>query len=157
MSTLPPPAPPASAPHESATPPAGSRRRARRSETGPAGPAGRRPAAPRTRAPRREAAELARAVALLWLEVESGRRRPAAVAHLLDHALWHRLRGRWVRGGAPGVLVAMLVEHHSSTMCDAVAVVRRGPRAGAITFRLRRRPDGWCVVDAGWPELDGAG
>lgn len=125
--------------------------------TGPAGPAGRRPAAaPRRRSTDREVDRLAHAVALLWLEVESGRRRPAAVAPLLDHDLWHRLRDRWVRGGPPGRLVRLLVSRHSTSLCDVVAVVARDDRTGAITFRLRRRPDGWCVEDAGLPEHDGA-
>lgn len=105
---------------------------------------------------RRDVDRLARAVALLWLEVESGRRTPATVAHLLDHALWQRLRHRWVRGGPPGRLVRVLVHRKSATLCDAVAVVARGERTGAITFRLCHRDDGWCVVDAGLPELDGA-
>lgn len=111
---------------------------------------------PARRVPRRDVDRLARAVALLWLEVESGRRRPATVAHLLDHGLWQRLRHRWVRGGPPGRLVRLLVHRNSATVCDAVAVVARGERTGAITFRLCRRNDGWCVVEAGVPELDGA-
>lgn len=113
-------------------------------------------ALPARRERTREVDLLARAVALLWLEVESGRRRPATVAHLLDHGLWQRLRHRWVRGGPPGQLVRLLVHRKSATSCDAVAVVARGERTGAITFRLCRRDDGWCVVDAGLPELDGA-
>lgn len=104
----------------------------------------------------RDVDRLARAVALLWLEVESGRRTPATVAHLLDHGLWQRLRHRWVRGGPPGRLVRVLVHRKSATLCDVVAVVARGERTGAITFRLCQRDDGWCVVDAGLPELDGA-
>lgn len=111
---------------------------------------------PARRAHRHDVDRLARAVALLWLEVESGRRTPATVAHLLDHGLWQRLRHRWVRGGPPGRLVRLLVHRKSATLCDAVAVVARGDRTGAITFRLCQRDDGWCVVEAGLPELDGA-
>lgn len=114
------------------------------------------PASPAPDAGAREVEGLARAVALLWLEVESGRRRPAAVAHLLSHELWQQLRDGWVRGGAPGRLVRLLVHRHSATLCDAVAVVARGERTGAITFRLRHRGDGWCVVEAGVPERHGS-
>jgi hypothetical protein len=124
---------------------------------GRSAPASTPPASPDPASGPREVDRLARAVALLWLEVESGRRRPAAVAHLLTHELWQRLCHGWVRGGPPGRLVRLLVHRHSATLCDAVAVVARGERTGAITFRLRHCGGGWCVVDAGVPERHGVG
>lgn len=127
---------------------------------GPAGPAGRgpRPQRPPTRLPDEGQARL-RAMAAgfsqAFLEVESGRRTRAQLDRVLCPQLAFKLADRWVRPGPPGTVVTthgMLVAPHRY---EAVAVVRRGDRFGALVVVLVRVRGAWRVADAARPE-DGA-
>jgi hypothetical protein len=127
--------------------------------THPSGPAGRRPTPPSPAAARPGAppasrlTELVAGFAQLYLEVECGRRPPRMARRLLDPRLAAQLEGRWVRrGGPPGHLVRVTVVRTSADVVDAVAVVRRGARSGAIAIRLARRHGRWLVTDAVRPE-----
>lgn len=123
---------------------------------GPEGPAGRGPK-PR-RPPGRDAARLrwlAAGFGQAFLEVESGRRTRAQLDRVLCPQLAFKLADRWVRPGPPGTVVTthgMLVAPHRY---EAVAVVRRGDRFGALAIVLVRIGGAWRVADAARPE-DGA-
>jgi hypothetical protein len=125
--------------------------------THPSGPAGRRPARRRTRPstappPGSSLATLAAHVAQVYLEVECGRRPGAQLRGVLAPRLAAQLEGRWVRPGPPGVLLAVTGSRCAEDAYEAVAVVRRGPRVGAIAIRFARRHGRWLVVEAGRPE-----
>lgn len=127
---------------------------------GPEGPAGRgpRPQRPPARTPAEDQARLARMAAgfsQAFLEVESGRRTRAQLDRVLCPQLAFKLAERWVRPGSPGKVVTtrgMLVTPHRY---EAVAVVRRGERFGALVIVLVRIGGAWRVADAARPE-DGA-
>ncbi len=125
----------------------------------PTGPAGTRPSsntgkgtATAQTAPDARLVSLAHAVARLWVEVESGRRSPRSVAHLLDHRLYRRLQHRWITGAPPARVRRVHVQAATANQVDVVAVVEREARVGAVALRLRRRHDGWCVEEADRPE-----
>lgn len=163
------PYPPSSAPPSSSTAPsvrgpAG---------TGPRGPAGPRPAGgPRPTgrsrpSPRRPRAGrhlrgagvvapdphvLAVAFGTWFLEVESGRRSRDQLEHLLDPLLYATLAPAWVRPGPPGCVLAATGTRTAPDRYDAVLVVRRGIRVGALAVGLHRRDDRWRVARAARPE-----
>jgi hypothetical protein len=120
----------------------------------PSGPAGSRPRqrTPRTPAPRRSLRELATGFAALYLEVESGRRKPAQAAKVMDPKLYAQLEQIWIRPGDPGRVVNVIGHLVSRDAYEAVAVVRRGARFGSLALRLVRKGPGWVVVDASRPE-----
>lgn len=124
--------------------------------THPSGPAGRRPAErggpPHHGRRRPSVRELAATFARLYLEVECGRRSAAQAGPLLDRRLAAQLESVWVRPGAPGRLLAVTGERVTSDVYEAVAVVRRGRRVGAIAIRLVHRQGRWTVVEASRPE-----
>lgn len=121
---------------------------------GPSGPAGRRPQPRRAAAPGKcRLSDLARNVAQLYLEVEAGRRPAAQVARLLDQRLSYQLEGVWVRGPAsPGRVVRVNGRLTHAECYEAVALVRRGERFGALALQLRRRDGRWAVTEASRPE-----
>lgn len=118
--------------------------------------AGTRPGLPRPRRSRsagtRECLAMVRAFAQLYLEVEAGLRAPALVYPLMDSGLVQRLSGCWVRGGPPGRVRHVHGRLVGSRRFDAVVVVERGARAGALAVVLARDELGWRVAEAGCPE-----
>ena len=121
----------------------------------PAGPAGTRPRG-RTDAPGAapaiRLATLARGFVALFLEVESGRRPRGQLAPLMTPMLYARLSEVWVRGGMLGSVLSVRVAGQGPAGVDVVALVRRGPRCGAVSLRLVRSPRGWLVDDVALPE-----
>jgi hypothetical protein len=128
---------------------------------GPVGPAGRGPAAP-------EHAEadalsgplqddlrllvLARHFAAAYLEVEAGRRDGRQLAGLVTRRLALRLAGLPVDSFVAGRVQSVAGARSRSDRFDAVAVVRRGQRYGAIAIRIIRLRGRWLVDQAGRPE-----
>lgn len=126
--------------------------------SGPAGPAGRHPRhggpSPRPPDPTDEAAlhRLARDFAQVFLEVESGCRSRRQVEQLMASDLVARLSSVWVRPGPPGRVVTVRGSLSAPDRFDAVAVVRRRRRYGALGLRITRSGRGWVVTDASRPE-----
>lgn len=155
MSTIPAVPAPASPPRPAPTGPAGAR---------PAGPAGVRPTGAAGVRPRASAADrgaapsaayrkhLATAFVDLFLEVEAGCRPPRHLAPLLAPMLYARLCRVWYRGGQPGRVVSVSVIGTEPDAFDAVAVVRRGARSGAVSLRLTRTAGRWRVAELARPE-----
>lgn len=124
-------------------------------ETGPAAPvglAGRGPAG--SRRPVEEAAllALARRFAALYLEVEAGRREGRQLAGLVTPRLALRLSRPAVTRRGAGRIHSVGGFRSRADRFDAVAVVGRGPRYGALSIRLVRVRDRWLVDQAGRPE-----
>lgn len=143
--------------------------------SGPVGPAGRRPrpggpaagaragrsapvrqpgaAARALSVAQRNPDTLAHAFAHLYLEVESGRRPAQQLARLMDPVLHARLESCWVRlGRPPGTVRRVRTTMVHGNRIDAVAVVQRGRRAGAIMLTMHRLDGRWCVTYAARPE-----
>lgn len=131
--------------------------------TTPAGPAGRRPAtttrdagARRPGAARTDDAlrELVVGFARAFLEVESGRRPRRQLRPVMSVELASRLAPRWVREGLPpGRVVRVSGTRTAPGRYEAVAIVARGDRYGALAVSLARRRGAWLVVEALRPEL----
>ena len=123
----------------------------------PTGPAGRRPPGrpappPALPARRRPPEQLAAAFARLFLEVEAGQRPCRHLACLMDPLLWRRLVPVWARSGPAGVLLTLFGLPPQDGVYDAVALIRRGPRVGALCLRLAHGSSGWRVTEAARPE-----
>lgn len=119
---------------------------------GPAGPAGRAPAPPATAADDLHLLALVRRFAVLYLEVEVGRRMGRQLAGLATPRLAARL-AELPRGSAVGGRVATIAGTRSAPdRFDAVVVVRRGTRYGALAVRLVPLRGQWRVDQAGCPE-----
>lgn len=127
-------------------------------EHGPAGPAGRRPRGqrpsgrPPTAADETTLRRLAWDFAQVFLEVEAGCRSRRQVEPLMASDLVTRLSSVWVRPGPPGRVVAVRGSLSAPDRFEAVAVVRRTRRYGALGLRLARTGGGWVVTDASRPE-----
>lgn len=133
----------------------------------PAGPAGIRPAGGAGSHPGRGRGEpdalstmahrrrLATAFVELFLEVEAGCRPSRHLAPLLAPMLYARLTRVWYRGGRPGQVISVSVIGDGPDGFDAIAVVRRGARSGAVSLRVARSGDRWRVAELARPE-DGA-
>lgn len=120
----------------------------------PAGGAGRRPANehPGRRPTAGSLRDLAARFAVLFLEVEAGHRPRRQLAPLMTPLLYARVSEVWVRAGAPGTVTSVRGDAAGSDRYEAVAVVRRGQRFGALAFQLRRTASGWRVDDLIRPE-----
>lgn len=130
-----------------------------RAAAGPVGPAGRHPRgeAPTSGRPgraRRDLRQSAVAFAVLWLEVERGRRplrqlRPLLCAELLD-----RLEQMPRRDGPPSRVVGSTGMRAGEDVYEAVVVLQAGGRVSALCLTLRRRGRcaPWRVTDLGRPE-----
>lgn len=104
---------------------------------------------------------LARAVVVAWLEVESGRRPLEQLAPILAPVIARRIaatvrhnRRRGVAPWGPGadVVVACHGQSLDEASCDAVVVVRIGPRITAVAVRVERHRGAWRVVELARPE-----
>lgn len=120
----------------------------------PTGPAGRRPQrTPRDDVGREDAhlLDLARQFAAAYLEIESGRRG----ARQLRAVGWGRtlVPPAATRVTAPGRVVSVAGARTLPERFDAVALVRRGERFGALAIRLADHAGTWVVDDAGCPEV----
>ncbi|MEX0658594.1 MAG: Rv3235 family protein [Egibacteraceae bacterium] len=138
----------ARAPRDPARPPPRPRAGA---GAGPCGPAGRRPG-PR-RPPERDAGaeqlhRLAAGFVQAFLEVECGLRPRDQLIPVLCPLLADRLFPVWVRQGALGRVVRIYGVRVTPRRYEAVVLVRRGPRVGALVVALARSDRGWRVVDA---------
>ena len=155
MSTIPTSPTPTDQPRPLPSGPAGPR---------PGGPAGARPAGaagthPRGRASARtdlgavgHRRHLVTAFVQLFLEVEAGCRPPRHLAPLLAPMLYARLTRVWYRGGRPGRVVSVSIIGSGPDAFDAVAVVRRGARCGAVSLRVALGAGGWRVQELARPE-----
>lgn len=129
--------------------------------TAPVGPAGRRPpghAGERQR-PRQTLTglrRLSRCFAALFLEVETGQRPQTHLEPLMDPRLVVRLAPVWVRPGPPGRILGVYGVHSLDSsgngVYDAVVIVQRGLRIGALCLRLVQTVAGWRVEEAARPE-----
>lgn len=137
------------------------RRRPRGAGRGPAGPAGRGPAArpswsasPTGQAmpPSERLQRLATTFAQAFLEVEAGRRSRTQLDPLLCPLLAARLASVWVRPGPPGQVVRTRGVLVAPDRYEAVVVVRRRGRFGALGVALARHGRSWQVIDASRPE-----
>jgi len=95
---------------------------------------------------------LAAAFGAWFLEVESGRRSRTQLEHLLHPLLYATLAPAWVRPGAPGRVLRAVGTRTAPDRYDAVLVVRRGERVGALAVSLQRRHSRWRVERAVRPE-----
>lgn len=97
------------------------------------------------------------ALALLYLEVEAGRRPAHQVRGLVSPALYERVtarpRTRGLHKQAPAAHTIRAV-HTSSPRPDAVeaSVVVNGPRTTALALRLERHIGRWRLVELSRPE-----
>lgn len=148
-----------------------------RSPTGPAGigsagPAGCGPAGPAGSGPGRAAGphaspgrlsarggpeaerlrRLTAGFAQAFLEVECGRRPRGQLRPVLCPRLADRLADIWLRPGPPGRVVHAYGSRVAADRFEAVAVVRRGERFGALAVSLAFTGSCWRVVDAARPE-----
>lgn len=123
--------------------------------TGPSGPAGRRPP-PRRPSERAAGADQLRRLAAgfvqAFLEVECGLRPRGQLEPVLCPLLADRLFPVWVRQGALGRVLRTYGVRVTPGRYEAVVLVRRGPRVGALVVALARTERGWRVVDAARPE-----
>lgn len=147
--------------------PPGARGRAARpgsqGQPRPLGPAGGAPAGPAGRTPRRTVRDgigtedarlldLARQFAAAYLEIEAGRRDPRQLVAVG----WARNPARAAATNntttTPGRVVSVVGARTLPGRFDAVALVRRGHRLGAIAIHLARQERSWVVRDARCPE-----
>ena len=120
---------------------------------GPEGPAGTRPSVRvAARPPADRFATMVRGFVELFLEVEAGRRPRAHLAPLLTPMLRARLCDVWVQGGIPGTVLNVHVVRQTSTVVDALVMVRRTERCGVVSLRLIRTRRGWLVDEVALPE-----
>lgn len=119
-------------------------------------PASEAPRAPRDHRPdaRSDPARLARLVALVFLEVEAGRRPFSQLEPLLAPALALRLQTRCRLRCAPcaGSVLAVAITELDEDRLEASAVVDRGGRVGALALRLERHLGSWRIAELARPE-----
>lgn len=130
--------------------------------TSPTGRAGRRPATgARTADPRERGVteidktlrELVGGFAQALLEVEAGRRPRRQLRPVVSVELGERLAPLGAReGSGPGRVVRVCGSRATRDRYEAVAVVVRGERYGALAVSLARRRGRWLVVEAARPE-----
>lgn len=120
--------------------------------TAPVGPAGRGPSGSVPGADEATLLALVRHFAALYLEVEAGRREGRQLAGLVTPRLAMRLRRPVSSGGGTGQVHAVAGSRSRFDRFDAVAVVRRGRRYGALAVRLLLVRDRWLVDQALRPE-----
>ena len=124
-------------------------------ETGPTGPAGRAPRSANGHLrphpyPRLE--QMVWTLVHLFLEVEAGRRPRAHLRPVMCPLLYTRLSQIWFRNTPPGCILRIRGDLVSDDCYEAVAVVRRGERVGAVSVRLIHTREGWRTDDLSRPE-----
>jgi len=122
---------------------------------GPRGPAGRGPGRAgvgRTRQQPSDPLALVRGFVTLFLEVEAGQRPRRQAAALMAPELFAALERVWVRRGTVGRVIRVTGQHVAPGCVEAVAVVDRDGRQGAIAVRLVRFRGAWRVDRAVRPE-----
>lgn len=128
---------------------------------GPAGRAGRRPDTnARTTGGRQSGAtetddalrELVGGFAQAFLEVETGRRPRRQLRPVVSVELAARLAPLWSEPPGPGRVVRVYGSRATRDRYEAVVVVARGERYGALAVSLARRRGRWLVVEAARPE-----
>lgn len=96
---------------------------------------------------------MARAFAVLFCEAEAGARPRRHVQRLMTPLLVARLTDVWLK---PTVRVPQVLRVHGRRSApgiyDAVALLDRGSRITALSFRIRRTSHGWRVDDLVRPE-----
>lgn len=101
--------------------------------------------------------ELVGGFAQAFLEVEAGRRPRRQLRPVVSVELASRLAPLWVHeGSAPGRVVRVCGSRTTRERYEAVVVVARGERYGALAVSLARRRGRWLVVEAARPEVDAA-
>jgi len=118
----------------------------------PIGPAGRGPGRPPRLKDDEGLLTLVRRFALLYLEVEAGRRELRQLTGLVTPRLGMHLAAMGPGGGPSGRLHHVAGLRSRPDCFDAVAVVRRGSRFGAIAVRVVSRRGRWLVDQACRPE-----
>jgi Family of unknown function (DUF6459) len=118
----------------------------------PPAPAPRRARRPGVADDERRLALMARGFAQLYLEVEAGWRPRSQLARLMTPRLYVQLFDVWVRPGRPGQVVRVRGALAGPGRYEAVAVVRRPGRFGAVALSLVRCNGAWRVHDAVRPE-----
>jgi len=96
---------------------------------------------------------MAKQFAALFCEVEAGHRPRRQLAPLMSPLLYARVFDLWIRRNrvAP-VVVSVRGAAVSATVYEAVVLVRRGDRVGALALRLVQRHGRWRVEDLARPE-----
>jgi len=115
---------------------------------GPVGSAGRGPAA----ADEATLLALVHRFAALYLEVEAGRREPRQLAGLVTPRLASRLGTVATGSTGAGRVHSVAGARSRSDRFDAVAIVRRGRRYGALAVRVLLVRGRWLVDQAIRPE-----
>ena len=96
---------------------------------------------------------MARAFAVLFLEVEAGLRPRQQLRRLIDAELYARLDGAWLLDDEPaGRLLGVHGRSVAPGRYEVVALVGRERRVTALAFRLRRGAAGWQVDELCRPE-----
>lgn len=94
-------------------------------------------------------ATIAGGIAMALLEIEAGCRSVAQLERVCTPELWSVLERTVRRRGGPfpagNALIRVHCQERSPGLADAVAVVRRGERAQAITMRLDASGGRWVV------------
>lgn len=96
--------------------------------------------------------ELAGGFAQAFLEVEAGRRPRRQLRPVVSVELASRLAPLWGEDPPPGRVVRVCGSRATRDRYEAVAVVARGERYGALAVTLARRRGRWLVVEAARPE-----
>ena len=127
----------------------------------PTGGAAARPTAPTTAKPvpardrmGGDLSEAVRGFALLWLEVERGRRPLRQLRRLVSPELLDRLEQVPVTDGSPARVVRCAGMRTAADVYEGLAVLRQGGRTTVLCVTLRRDgPQGpaWRVTDLGRP------
>ncbi len=119
----------------------------------PAAPAAARRPAGRASARRLDPREaLAAGFAALFCEVQAGVRPRRLLRPFVTPLLQARLSYLRVHAGVPATVLGVAGSAVGPGIYEAVALVRRDGRCGAVALRLIRTPAGWRVDDVARPE-----
>jgi hypothetical protein len=97
----------------------------------------------------------AEGLALWYVEFRAGRRPAEQLRTLVSGALLRRMRGRAAERQQTldiDPIVRTLVQRSSADQVEAVVLVRRGPRVGAVAVSFARTERGWIITDLTAPE-----
>lgn len=104
---------------------------------------------------------LAAGAALLFLEVEAGRRPVTQLRVVVSPGLYRRIvRRRTTTARPAGVLpgpteraiLSVFCQAPTDDVAEASVIIDRGGRVGALAVRLERRDGGWRAVELTAPE-----